>query len=99
MIGTVVNLIPAAYRFYAGVIAAAVIVAALGVVVYKIETHGYDRRVADEKAALQAAKDKAQEGIAKVEKEYAPRIKELQETPDNNTVVGPITSRAIDGLR
>ena len=80
---------------------AAVIAAALGggyYVYYRIDKAGYDRRTDEYKAAEQAAKTKAQANVAKTEKEYAPKLKEIYEAPDNDSVVGPLTTHAIDGL-
>lgn len=63
-----------------------------------IDTGGYNRCQAEHKAAVQKAKDQARSQIVKVEKKYAPKIKEIHNAPDSGYGVGPITARAIDGL-
>lgn len=63
-----------------------------------IDTGGYKRCQTEHEAAAQKAKDQARSQILKVEKKYAPKIKEIHNTPDSGYGVGPITTRAIDSL-
>lgn len=70
-----------------------------GIVVRKhIDQGGYDRCQGEHEQAKNNAKEKARENVVKVEKVYEPKIKQLQDAPDSNACVGPLTSHALDGL-
>lgn len=98
MIEKLLGLIPPPLRVYAGIGTILTVLGVFGFVYYRIDRSGYERCETEHTAALQTAKDQAQANVIKVEREYEYRLKELQETPDNDIVVGPITSRVIDGL-
>jgi hypothetical protein len=93
------DLIPPQIKLVGGIVGLLAILAGAAYVHHRIDQGGYDRCVTEQKSAVADAKDKARENVVNVEKNYAPKLKELREAPDDNGgVVGPLVTRAIDGL-
>ncbi len=63
------------------------------------DMHGATKCEVKEANAKTTAAGKAQLAITKVGEKYGPELKQIEAAPDDNTVVGPITTHAIDGLR
>lgn len=80
-------------------VAAVVTFGGLSFIYYKIDQGGYDRRTREYESALVKAKDEAQANVKKVERKYAAKIREIQESPDSGDCVGRLTSHAVDSLR
>ena len=69
------------------------------VALHRAKTAGYASCVADYDAKFRDVEKISRDSLVEVEKNYAQRIKDLQEAPEDFKVgVGVLTSRAIDGL-
>ena len=91
-------IIPPEIKAAIGIVGALAILCIGWAIHHHIDQSGYNRRVTEEAAETQKAKEEAQKKLTEVEKRYAPRIKEIYEAPDNDSIVGPLTTRAVDGL-
>lgn len=92
------GIIPVQWKIAVWVGAAFAVLGLAWFVYAKIENAGYNRCQGAYKEAARAAQDKARENIVKVEKEYGAKIKEIQNAPDNDSAVGPLVTRVLDGL-
>lgn len=91
-------LIPAPVK---AALAGGIVLAVLGAGLYvhhKIYQSGYDSCMADVAAATKTAADKAEVNVTKVGVTYAPKLKKILSAPDGAGPVGPVTTRALNGL-
>lgn len=98
MLGRLWNLIPTPARLWVILGLVGLGLAALGVVIYKLEQHGYNRCETSYAEARSTAKDESRAKIIPTEKKYEQIKSNIVRESGPNTSVGPRVSLAIDSL-